>query len=277
MGKRKAKGRKIPLSRLDKFMYFLIGVSGGALAFAIWWLFASIIPNNLTYSDETAIGLSIGLPLILTSLIFSFLLVIPIVAFPCHWYSQKQPLFGNKSFKPRFGAGVIPTYPLFSKKYFESLDAKYKKTVKKLMLVWAVSTLIALCFLLPNICCRTVLYENDTVKQFNSFNEISHNCNFAAAESAGFSITRSSNRNSGIHYGLSFAIDHGDHRHSFSINELRVGTLSEELEYMLYIKRQFGRDYKIYGIEFIDEFIREDKLDASEIALLYELVDYNAS
>ena len=275
MGKRKAKGRKIPLSALDKFMYFLIGCVGVVLSIAAL-LGLAMIPDHFTYqADPTAFACRVHDVLAVSSLLFSFLLFAPVYAFACHWYTQKQPLFGNKHFKARFSSPVIPTYPLFSKKYFASLDEKYKKAVKKLMIAWAVSVFASLCFLLPTICLRSVIYENDTVKKFDSFNNVSHSCNIASADKLTLTLTRNtSSKGRSVSYGLTFTFGYTDHSHEFSFYSLRDElTTEEKLRYLLRQKEFFGDNCETEGIEYIDDFIREDKLNSTEKALLYELFD----
>ena len=273
MGKRKAKGRKAPLSSLDKFIYVFVGVLSVALVILGMVLFAVWIPSWITYADSTVIAYKSSEALVLTSFLFAMVFFSPAVGFSIYWYEKKQPIFGNKHFKARFSAPLIPTYPLFSQKYFESLDIKYKKKVKTLMTVWAISSAVCLLFVLFTLCPRTVLHENGTLKKHNAFNEITHTCNISSADSVEFSVNRHSSTKGRTYYSLTLCYDFGDHTHSFSTNSFEKMTTKETLEYYLEQKDRFGDEYRLQGVEYLDKFVKDDKLNSEEKSLLYALFD----
>ena len=273
MGKRKAKGRKAPLSSLDKFIYVFVSLLSVALIIVFMLLIADRIPSWMTYSDPTVIAYKSGEALVFTAFLFALVFFAPVMGFSIYWYEQKQPIFGNKRFKARFSSPLIPTYPLFSQKYFESLDQKYKKKVKTLMTVWAISSAVCLLFVLFTLYPRTVLHENGTIEKYNAFNEITHTCNISSSDSVEFSVNRHSGSKGRTYYSLTLCYDFGDHTHSFSTNSFEKMTTKETLAYYLEQKDRFGDEYKLQGVEYIDKFVKDDKLNSEEKSMLYILFD----
>ena len=152
--------------------------------------------------------------------------------------------------------------------------------MKWLMIVWAVISLVLLCVVLIPIQSRTVLFDDSSIAEINWKNEVVSERELSSVNKVYFGLGKSSSGGrsaSGPSYGLGVSFEYDDKFYSFSIYEFRYGTLSETLRYMLALKKTVGKNYEIRGIEYIDNFIWEDKLDSAEISLLYELLDYKNS
>jgi hypothetical protein len=270
---------KAPLSGLDKFIYIFTVIAAVALIIVFWVLLGFSVRDWIAYSDPRVIALERDWG-VLSAFIFSAVFFIPMYSFPCYWYSKKYPIFGNKKFKPKGYARVIPSDRLFSKEYFESLSKKYKRTVKMLLGVWGVVSLVLLCVVLIPIQSRTVLYDDSSIAVINWKNEVTSERELSSANKVYFGVGKSSSggRYGNVpSYGLVVSFEYDDQFYSFSIYEFKYSTLSETLRYMLALKKTVGKNYQVRGIEHIDNFIREDKLDSAEISLLYELLDYKNS
>ena len=114
MGRRKVKGKKAPLSGLDKFIYIFTVIAAVVLTIVSWVLLGFSARDWIAYSDPRTIAVERD-SIVFWAFMFSVAFFIPLYAFPCHWYTKRYPIFGNKKFKPQGYARVIPSERLFSK------------------------------------------------------------------------------------------------------------------------------------------------------------------
>ena len=111
--KKRSKARRAPLSLLDKACYILLAVLSFVLAIGVWFLGARI-SREIAYGEAGVIGYMPNGGFWACLLLFGFVLFLPVAGFSIYWFETKQPLFGNRGFRKKFSAPLLPTYPLFT-------------------------------------------------------------------------------------------------------------------------------------------------------------------
>ena len=169
--KKKHKGYAPPLTFLDKLLYVLFLILFCAISISPL-IIATIIQNKLTFKDPSAVAFGSTGSLFWTFPISLFLLITVLVLGICG-LENKIPLFGN----PRLQYGEPPfkknIYPIFKRKQYVT-DAKTNKKTwyKGLIIMWSIIFLVLACLYPLGICGRRVLFEDSTIKTYNSFNSV---------------------------------------------------------------------------------------------------------
>jgi len=169
--KKEHKGYAPPLTFLDKLLYVLFLILFCAISISPL-IIATIIQKKLTFNDPSAVAFEQTSGLWWTFPISFFLLITVLVLGICG-LENRIPLFGN----PKLQYGEPPfkknIYPLFKRKHYV-LEQKSKKKVwyKNFIVAWCVVFLVLLSIFPLGICGRRVLFEDSTIKTFNSFNSV---------------------------------------------------------------------------------------------------------
>lgn len=167
----KHKGFNPPLTFVDKLIYFLFLIVFLAISFLPITIPISI-QKHLTFSDPSAVAFMTTGGLWWTFPLSFYLLITTIVLFACG-FERKIPLFGNPNLRygePPFKKNI---YPLFKRKHYV-LEQKSKKKVwyKNFIVAWCVVLLVLLSIFPLGICGRRVLFDNSSIKTYNSFNSV---------------------------------------------------------------------------------------------------------
>ena len=164
------KRTKPPLSKLDKFIYIFGLVCAIVIPALILIVFGGIIPNKIAFSDKTVIAANS------TALYFCLPLAIlcfSIIGIPFAFgLDGKQPIFGNKHFKPSPSHPTEKVYPLFTKEFRNSISKKRKRTIKILAVIVSIICIINIIILPFSINIRDVLNQNNDCSTYNAFNQM---------------------------------------------------------------------------------------------------------
>lgn len=258
--------KKTPLSALDKLIYFFLWIIGMGIIFGVIIVFDLFIPDRIAMSDPSVISYDNDIVMAYTA---PLLIAVMIVIFIILGYAgqYKIPVFGNKNYKPKSFEIVIPTYPLFSKKFSLNFSDRQKKNIKRFFLVMLIVTLIAMAILPFGICRRLTLDKNDTVKIYDSFNRCEI-YSWSEAENVRVYISR------GKHGpNLNFVFEYNNDHYEFNIGSFKKMSRYEALEYMLYLKENSG-DFTVGSTRRIEQLIYLDYYTTAEQELLYQLFDY---
>lgn len=271
MKKIKNGAKKPPLSSLDKTIYIFLMLLGFAMALVTLLGLGLILPNSIAFADDTVVAsdnLAAAICALPISILVSFMIALP----AGKGIENKQPIFGNKRFKPAGLKPVIKTYPLFSKEFRENLSngtkRKIKKTVTILIILFIVFSLIYSLGIFP----RTVLDKHNNVTTYNAFNNKTHGCSITDAEKLVINITK------GRHsWGIRLQFICADKTHEFGLATFYEMTTEETLNYMIYLKSLFAGRYEITNIDRMEDLIWDRGFSAQETRLVYELFDHKAS
>ena len=265
--KKKPKARRLPLSPLDKLCYILFAVLSFVLAFGVWFL-EERISREIAYGEAGVIGFHPHWCFPFFSFFFCFVFFAPIAGFSLYWLETKQPLFGNRGFQKKFSAPLLPTYPLFTPAYFASLTARYKKTVKRIFLSWAMAALLLFGACLCTVGIQCVFYRDGSIREYDAFHQVSHLCSTEAAESVRVDIDMHVHRGRNS-YDLDATFHYSDHTHAYGYDS----SLGEELRFLLQQKAEFGDRFETAGEEYLEAYVKRNHLNEEESALLRQLFE----
>ena len=271
----KVKTKKVPLSGLDKFIY----VTGYLVSFALFAVFLLVfgkaVPEAVAFSDPSVVarhgeaGLLCAIPM---TLLVTFT---PVILLGNGWH-YKQPIFGNKTFKPKFRQPVIKIVPLFSKEFRQSLTEKQVKRIKRIGTILLIVFVVFAVILSLGIYPRTVLDKQNHFKAYNSFNQLTDKVAVQEADCLTLEIThhrsrRGFSRSWGIQ--LTFAYEHREYKLVLG----GFGDMEREdvLRHMLLLKRYLGEDQcEVQHIDRMEELVDYQDFTDAELKLVYELFDY---
>ena len=271
---RKIKGKnaaqKPPLSKLDKAIYAASMILCVAWGFTFFGLCLWSIPDAVAFADKSVIAYNTKLLVLLCELpLIMFFMFFPAVLLGVG-IDMRQPIFGNKGFKPPTFAPVIKTYPLFSKEFRENLTDESKRKIRRI--VKAVIIIFIVCALIfPfGIYPRDVLDEDNNFSSYNSFNQKTSTHNVKSADKLIIDVDRS--RHS---YGIQMKFVFDDEEYVVNMGSIKGMDRKENLEYMIYLKSFFDSDeYEITNIKRLDNLLYSADFTDSELALVYDLLDY---
>lgn len=271
---RKIKTPKVPLSGLDKFIYVIIWLSSFAWLFFFFIVCGITIPETIAFSDPTVVAQCYTGHVYYIPMAF-YMSFTPGILASFGW-ERKQPIFGNKKFKPRFGQPVIKTFPLFSKEFRDSLSEKQKKRIKRIALVLLILFVVCAAILPFGIYPRSVLDNQNHFKHYNSFNQLTDEVTVGEANRLIIEIDYSSgHRGHSPSWGieLTFEYEHRDYKLTLG----GFGDMEREdvLRHMLLLKRYFSEDqYEIVNIEAMERLVDYQNFTDAELKLVYDLFDY---
>ena len=271
---RKAPLPKPPLSFIDKLIYALILIGGFLWMFLVMHVFGEKIPRIIAFSDPAVKAFGAGFPICCLPLAFLGYTFFWIVALT--GITVKQPIFGNKRFKPRFGVNVIKMYPFFSKDFWPNLSKKSKKRINTFLFVFAVVFVVSFILIFLDLFPRNVVDTKDNFKSYDILNRLTETHNITGADEMTVEITRSSGRRRRVSYHLYVSFTFDDKTYSLPLGCLEDAGYEETLEYMLYLKSfvpqskwRFENENRISELAAHKEFTSEEK------RLLNELFDDN--
>jgi len=267
---RKIKVKKAPLSALDKFIYFSCIMLNIVLFGFIIWFFLSFSVNIAFLSEETVAAEP-------ETMVLCFM---PLLAFPIAFavpifkmINDKQPILGNKKFKPKWNDKIEKTYPLFTEDFKEYVwPQKRKKAIRYIVIVsilLIISIFVSLLALYP----RTELDSNHNLYTYNSFNELTDQKNINDADKINISIGKPP-RSAKYRIVLSFYFE-DQTSYVFWIHSFDEMSTVETLEYMIQLKSLFKDKCYIKGADKIQYLLQDTIHTDKEKELLYKLFDYS--
>jgi len=264
---RKIKMPKMPLSTLDKLIYCLIFLLGCLLPIFLMLSLGVTLPQKLAFRDPSIVA-SDSVAALLTSALLSLALAAP-CALAMYGFQAKQPIFGNKKFKPKTFTPILKTFPIFSKEFRNSLTDKTKRKLKRIAVI--VTACILITALAYTFCLypRNVLDQKNNILTYNSFNQITRVDSIESAQKLIIRITRGRHRT----YGISLDFVFEDESYSFGFNNFAEFTTQEKLEYMLYLKEHFRGRYEFANANRIDNLLSYANFTDTEADLIYQLFD----
>lgn len=276
MAKKKRKGNhklKAPLSAADKLIYFCITVLGIAVAFFGFVYFGIKLPNDIAYREGTVIaclnnGAMLGaLPVTLFNILIS-------VISADRGIKSRRPIFGNKSFKPKFGQPNIKTYPLFSKEFRDDLSPQKKAFVRRLCLELAAVFLVTLCIMVHGLFSRVTLDSGNMIKKYGVFNNTVAERQVSDANRLVLEITRFTPRRGRPVYGIRIGFDYGDIIYEFSLADFDHMEREETLMCMVHLKSLFSDgEYVLVNADCVDLLKHNEDYTDREAALADILFD----
>lgn len=272
---KKIKAKKIPLSLLDKTIYYVLMLLSILFTAFILLFFGSALPIKIAFSDSSVVAaknsaaIGCSMPLILV-------FITSICAVSGYGLQIKQPIFGNKSFKPKGSKPMLKTFPLFSKEFRNSLAPQKRSTIKKVVLAVSIALLISSIIMLLGLFPRMTLDHQNNICTYNSFNQITHRNTVESAEKLMINIKYS---NSTRGYNPSYLIElkfvFEDQTYRFTTGNFHEMSKEQTLEYMLYLKDFFKNgQYEITNIDRMNKLLDYGSFTAEETALIYRLFDY---
>lgn len=272
---RKVKTPKVPLSGLDKFVYVMLWLVGFSAMLAVLLVCGLTIPEAVAFSDPTVVAHN-GIASFFCAIPMAGYISLTLMILVAYGWEHKQPIFGNKKFKPKFGQPVIKTFPLFSKEFRDSLNEKQKKRIKRIALILLI-LFVACAVILPfGIYPRSVLDNQNHFKHYNSFNQLTDEVTVEEANRLILEIDYSSgHRGSSPSWGirLTFEYEHRDYVLSLGV----FGDMEREdvLRHMMLLKRYFSEDqYEIQHIDRMERLVDYQNFTDAELKLVYDLFDY---
>jgi hypothetical protein len=268
---RKAPLPKPPLSFIDKLIYGLILVGGFLWMFLVMHVFGEKIPRIIAFSDPAVKAFGAEFPIWCLPLAFLGYIFLWIVALT--GITVKQPIFGNKRFKPKFGVNVIKMYPFFSKDFWQNLSDKYKKRINTFLFVSVISLAVCALVLFFGIFPRKVVDGKNNFISYDSLNRVTETHNITGVDEMTVEITRTS-RKRRVSYHLYVRFTFDDKTYSLPLGCLEDAGYEETLEYMLYLKSLVPQSKRYYeNAKWISELAARKEFTSEEKRLLYELFD----
>lgn len=190
--------------------------------------------------------------------------------------SIKQPIIGNKKFKPDILKPTIKTYPLFSKEFKADLSYKSRKKIKSIGKFVFITFLVCL-FIFPfGIFPKKVLDSDNNCITYNVFNQITHKVNLEDANEMEIAIIKKNRRRSfDKYYAIEVSFIFDNKVYEYHMGNFAAETNEKILKEMLRLKELFadGR-YRIIGSDMLNNFLENKEYTNKEIELVYQLFDY---
>ncbi|MBQ7378550.1 MAG: hypothetical protein IJW70_02580 [Clostridia bacterium] len=267
----RSKAKKLPLSGLDKMLYTFAMVL--AVAFVIitllclgFWFPVLLARHNdpdlMASYRITDIFLSLPMIILLT-FVPPYLIALGI--------DKRLPLFGNKSYKPKWSETVIRTTPLFSKQFFSQLTKQKKQKILTVLIILAVLFALCLSLMLPGWSYRAVLGSNGEVRQYNALNQETAQLQLADADSITIRIVERYRRFRYV-WHIELEIVHKDRSYIFDQGDFYPARNTELLlRNLLEIKKMAKDKVTLENSEYISDLIKLQEYTEEEKQLLYEL------
>lgn len=190
---------------------------------------------------------------------------------------RKQPIFGNKRYKPKGFQPLLPVYPLFRKAFRESISKKSKDKIKLILLILLALSTVCIALFPRGIFARKTLDRDNVFCSYDTLNEITHRAQVEDAEKMTIEIHRSHRRKGRDHYYIQLSFHFQDQTYSFLDREFFAAKDLEALEQMLYLKSFFKKgEYEILHSEYMPELLNDQHYSSKERALVYQLFEYNS-
>ena len=271
----KTKAKKPPLSTLDKTLYFFAMMCAIVLCLGVLLLCGFVFPRLWAFRDPEVIasyqvaGIFMSFPMIA---LFAFVPGL-LVAFQI---DKKQPLFGNKKYKPKWSEVVIVTPPLFSKRYFTQLSDKQKKKILTVSVVLLVLFVISLALMLMGWNYRVDLCHDGAIKEYNVFGRQTEQVQLQDADSVTIRIDERWRKTRYL-YHIDIEMTYQDKTYVCTQGEFSSWDEEQKLLYLLHIKSLVNDQLILENEEYIEDLIHSHRYTESEKQLIYELFDLDKS
>lgn len=275
MSRRKKNGaKKPPLSFLDKLIYIVLIALGVIGTTIIVILMQAVTEDGLSRSYPGTIACN-NYAVVFCAVPLIMLVALALCALAVLGLEKKQPIFGNKKYKPDIMKPSMRVYPLFSKEFPETLSEGTKRKIKKLSVAFSVAFVIFTIVLLLGIYPRHTIDKNNVLASYNSFNVQTHTCSISDADKLEISIVRNSGgKYHSTSFGIELIFEDNGHKYIYNLGSFGDKSEKEKLEYMLYLKSLVAKErYELNNTYYMDEFINYRDYGRGERSLLYELFD----
>ena len=268
----RTKAKKPPLSKLDGFLYGLAILVSMAVTVAVPIVTMFVIPESIARGRFGVVAVELQTAAILCPvplfMALSLVTIIPVA----YGLNARQPIFGNKSFKPRFGDSVINVFPLFGKGFREKIYPRYHRKVRRYVVATGVILLVSLAILPWGFCRVKTLSVDGSLKTYDSFGHVTHESSIDEAEKMVISIASTGGKNGRSHFPQLTYTCMGKRY------ELRPGyfcdtTRAEALSYMIYLKERRDGRYEIENIDRVRLLADYEFYSAEEMDLVHELFE----
>lgn len=235
----------------------------------LFWVLARTIPDKIAFSDSSVIAARSRVWTALCSSPFVSMVSFSVILSSNSGLKNRQPIFGNKKFKPRMFEPVLKVYPLFSKEFRENMDKEKKEKIKKYSLVFLCFLVLFVIIVPFGFCPRDTLDDNNVLKAYNSFNKETHSINMDDTEKLIINVEKEHKKWS-FYIELYFVTE--DYTYSLNENSFKNLSLEETLKYMLKIKNSFkdGR-CEVSDEKYVDRLIFFGNYSPTEEALIRSL------
>ncbi len=242
------------------------------MAFSL--LIASIlISQSIACADESVIVADVGLSPLIATIPLSLTLGLGISTPLGIGCNNKQPIFGNKRFKPKWDKPTEKLNPIFSQEFRESVTPKKKKENLQYLKIFTMFLIISLAIVPLGLFSRETIDRDGRFIRYNTFNKIVHQTDISKAQSLTIDIEKGGGSRT-TNYYISFDFKFEDSKYSFKTGDFMLDTRND-LEYMLYLKSFFKEDeYTISHADRVPELIDDNDYDQAEADLVYQLFDY---
>ena len=268
------KRKTAPLSVLDKCIYVGLTILIFAIFFFTLIILGHEIPEKIAYQKEAVIAATLP-----DSWLKVWVLVLPTLTL---WIplliglENKQPLFGNKRFKPTGKYPAVTLTPLFTKKFFIKLTRKDKKLIKTYCIVLAVVLVVCIVVQLFGIYPSKTLDENGRFVTYNSFNKITHEQKTVNVKCFTVYVEKVHHGRSYLNYHHRVAMDFSftDSTYSFTLLDFANLSTEEAVKYLLDVKKDLGSGrFRVENAEDIEKVFEYYDYSENEKDLIRQLFD----
>ena len=268
----KNKAKKVPLSTLDKTLYGIAIILVIAFAIGALICLGFVFPRLIALRDPEVMA-SYQIADIFTSLPMIIFLGFTPMLLVALAIDSKLPLFGNKSYKPKWSETVLRTTPLFSKQFIEQLTEQKKMKILKVSVVLIILFVICLSLMLLGWNCRVVLRGNGEIKQYNVFDQETSQRHLDDADSITIRIVERWRRTKYV-WHIELEVKYQDAVYVFSQGEfLPVRNSTQLLQNLMQIKDIAKDKLTLDDGGYMDELIDLQDYTEREKQLLYELFE----
>lgn len=259
-----------PLSGSDKLIYAVLIVLGFA-SLALIWVFCDLIPTCIARTQTGLVAFRNDAAWISPLLLFLVAAFTPLVA-GSYGLERKQPIFGNKRFRPKGLTPMQPVYPLLSREFCDHLSKRDRKIWKNVIVSLSLIFALSLVLLPWGLCPRHTLDDTDTLRTYNAFNRVTHMLTLAEAERLEITIEKNTHRHRSTTYHPMLIIEQDGHIYRLNWNDFPGCDRDEALEHMLHVKSYFADgEYQITEHQRLEPLL--ETADVHREKLLRELFD----
>ena len=259
-----------PLSGTDKLIYAAL-IALGFMSLALIWVFCDLIPTCIARTQTGLVAFHNDAAWISPLLLFFVAAFTPLVA-GCYGLERKQPILGNKHFRPKGLTPMQPVYPLFSREFRDHLSKRDRKRWKYIIASLSIVTAVSLMLLPWGLCPRRTLDDADTLRTYSVFNRVTHTLPLDQAEHMEITIEKNTHRHRSTTYHPMLIIEHEGHIYRLNWNDFPDCDRDEALVHMLHIKNYFALgEYEITERQRLEPLL--EAADTYRTQLLRELYD----
>jgi len=272
---RKVKAQKPPLSTIDKVIY--LGTCAFFVLVSLSLMFFLLSrPSAFAFADEAVVAMARQTGTGAFCLPFLLFLGLAPTFFLSLMMENRQPIVGNKKFKPKPNERLKKVYPLFSRAFRENLSDDTRRLIKRSILI-SVTILLLLAALIPFGIFRRATIDGDyVIRKFGVLNQVTQT--YAARDADDILVhieyyddPKSYSRT----YYFAISLVFGDEKYTFARSEFDEMNTEEALQYMIALKNLAPDRVTIEHTDRMERLLRERDYTGEEIALIYELFEYN--